>query len=47
MSDDVSKDGNEVRSLIKSVSRLDKKLVFELLSNYPSQLVIATRGLTR
>ena len=30
MSDGIPKDGNEVRSLIKSVRRSDRKFVFEL-----------------
>ena len=47
MTGDVSKGNNEVRSLTKSLSRSDQKFVFEPWSDYPSQLVVATGGLTR
>ena len=39
----IPKNNSEVRSLTERVSESDKRLIFELGSNYPIQLVISTR----
>ena len=47
MSRSVSKDSDRVRSLTKSVSRSDWKIMLELWYDYPDQLVINIKGLIR